>query len=51
MGKLTENLFGARKAAGYKDRCVHSDSKKYVERETALLAVPTNRAGGTKQVG
>lgn len=37
MGKLAENLFGARKAAGYKDRCVHADSKKYVERESALL--------------
>lgn len=35
MGKLTENLFGARKAAGYKDRCVHCDSKKYVPREGA----------------
>lgn len=35
MGKLTENLFGARKAAGYKDRCVHCDSKKntFQERE------------------
>ena len=51
MGKLTENLFGPREAAGHKDRCVRSDSRKYAERQNALPTVPTNRAGGMKQVG
>lgn len=36
-GNSQRTCLGAREAAGYKDRCVQADSKKYVKGEKSLF--------------